>query len=148
MLLLTILHKQKDNDVNKHLSSIAQTAQIKLNMLLLRSCDLHYRLALLWPFHMLGMKSESESIYIQFFDHYQESIENPLTEIKVQLSNADVQLYAAWLVISPQLKGLQWIMHNWFYTSAAVGMYLNYIHTYIYTLQHIHTRCGMHYFCA
>jgi Putative adipose-regulatory protein (Seipin) len=72
---------------------------------------------------LLGLKSESERIYIQFFDHYQESIENPLTAIKVQLSSADVQLYAAWLVISPQLKGLQWIMHNWFYTSAAVGMW-------------------------
>jgi hypothetical protein len=76
------------------------------------------------------------SQFISNFDHYQESTEYPLTEIKVQLSSGDIQLMQLVKWISNYCMALQWITcTTGSHTSAAVGKQVTHTqhntHTYV-----------------
>lgn len=47
-------------------------------------------------------------------------MDNPLAKARVSLSTRRIQLYEARLSISAQLNWVQYMMHDWFYTTASV----------------------------
>lgn len=99
------------------LASSARPAFLPHSSQLLRAL----RLAAMWPLYLSGIFRESETLRVPCFDFFEEPAERPLAAARVELSSADVQMYAAHLIITPQLDGIQWLMHRWFYTTAAAG---------------------------
>ncbi|CAM9715575.1 unnamed protein product [Chrysoparadoxa australica] len=80
------------------------------------------RMVFLWPLYLAGLLEEAHQMHIVFFDSFMDSLEHSLTSVKVRLSRSDIQLTEAWLTVKPQLEGLVYYMHAWFYTSAAFGI--------------------------
>eukprot|EP00611_Tribonema_gayanum_P029251 TRINITY_DN7762_c0_g1_i3.p1 TRINITY_DN7762_c0_g1~~TRINITY_DN7762_c0_g1_i3.p1 ORF type:complete len:489 (+),score=110.74 TRINITY_DN7762_c0_g1_i3:1527-2993(+) len=99
------------------LGSSARAAFLPHSSPLLRAL----RLFTLWPLYLMGMSTESEALEVPCFDYLEEVVDSPMAEAHVQLSSPSVQVYEAWLVISPQLTGLPWLMREWFYTCAILG---------------------------
>jgi hypothetical protein len=54
----------------------------------------------------------------------QESYENPLAKARVSLSHKGLELYGASVSITAQLNWLQYVMYNWFYTTAFLAILL------------------------
>ena len=65
---------------------------------------------------------EADTVRVELFDFFSEPFSHPLGKITLALSSPHVQVAGARIQLSQQLKGLQWIMNEWFYTSASIGI--------------------------
>ncbi|CAM9249484.1 unnamed protein product [Ectocarpus sp. 4 AP-2014] len=75
-----------------------------------------------WPLHLAGLRREEETVYVDCLDFYEENALHPLTKARVTVSSGRVQFYSSSINITPQLNGLPWLMHDFFYSTLAAGV--------------------------
>ncbi|CAN0272046.1 unnamed protein product [Scytosiphon promiscuus] len=75
-----------------------------------------------WPLHVAGLRQEVETVHVDCMDFYEENAAHPLTKAIVTVSSGRVQFYRASINITPELKGLPWLMRDWFYSTLAAGV--------------------------
>eukprot|EP00752_Nemacystus_decipiens_P001725 g1668.t1 len=75
-----------------------------------------------WPLHVLGLRKEAETVLVDCVDFYEENALHPLTKARITVSSGRVQFYRSSIHITPQLKGLPWLMQHWFYSTLAAGV--------------------------
>eukprot|EP00903_Cladosiphon_okamuranus_P009638 g9171.t1 len=75
-----------------------------------------------WPLYLLGLRREAETVLVDCVDFYEENALHPLTKARVTVSSGRVQFYRSSIHITPQLKGLPWLMQHWFYSTLTAGV--------------------------
>lgn len=94
-----------------------------------RSAMLHYRSTLartittlvLSPLIVLGFKEEKQQIPIELFTNYEDDVENPVTDVFVEIQTMQIQFYSVTLHITAHFSGLRYIMFHWPVLSASIG---------------------------
>mmetsp|Transcript_19509 Transcript_19509/g.59013 ORF Transcript_19509/g.59013 Transcript_19509/m.59013 type:complete len:305 (+) Transcript_19509:134-1048(+) len=76
------------------------------------------RVLVLAPFLLGDVLSESQHLYLQMFDHFEEQQHMPFTKARVTLSSRDVRVYSASIGVTAQLQGIRYYMFHWYYTTA------------------------------
>lgn len=77
----------------------------------------------LGPLYILGLKEEHEQVYIEVFPRYVEERKHPITDVYIEIQSHKIQFYSVTLHITADFSGLRYIMFNYPWMSAAVGMY-------------------------
>ncbi|CAN0418083.1 unnamed protein product [Ectocarpus sp. 12 AP-2014] len=110
----TTLLDEQDNE----LASSARPAMLPHTSALRKGVGMMFA----WPLHLAGLRREEETIYVDCIDYYEENALHPLTKARVTVSSGRVQFYSSSINITPQLKGLPWLMHDFFYSTLAAGV--------------------------
>ncbi|XP_077283741.1 lipid droplet biogenesis associated protein seipin [Arctopsyche grandis] len=77
------------------------------------------------PMMVLGMQEERQLIQLELFSHYEDDKNQPITDMYVEIQSRHIELYSATLNIDAHFTGLRYVMFNWPYLSAAVGVTTN-----------------------
>lgn len=95
-----------------------------------RTAMLHYRSKLtraittlvMSPLIVLGLREETQQIPIELFSNYEDDLENPVTDVFVEIQTKYIQFYSVTLQITAHFSGLRYIMFHWPVLSASLGM--------------------------
>ncbi|KAJ8919999.1 hypothetical protein NQ315_006529 [Exocentrus adspersus] len=98
-----------------------------------RSAMLHYRGPLLdtiykivfSPFFVLGSAEEKQNVHIELFSDYEETEQEPVTDIYVEVQSRFIEIYSAKFAVNAQFSGLRYVMFHWPILSAALGITAN-----------------------
>ncbi|KAJ3444452.1 seipin [Anaeramoeba flamelloides] len=77
---------------------------------------------------------DNRKIYIECFENYEEQKEHPLTKIEFSLSNLEVPIQYATVVIKAQYVGLRHFFHDWFFTAAFLGIFISFIIQFFFAI--------------
>lgn len=94
-----------------------------------RSSMLHYRSNLartittivMSPLIVFGFKEETQQIPVELFTSYEDDVENPVTDVFVEIQTKQIQFYSVTLQITAHFSGLRYIMFHWPVLSASIG---------------------------
>lgn len=105
---------------------IAQSRRIA--MLRYKSWILHSISTLIFsPALLAGPMEEKQELKVEMFSEFLELVENPVTNIRVEIESRHVQLYSAKLRIQAEFTGLRYFMFYWPMVSATIGIATNVI---------------------
>lgn len=123
-----------------------------------RSAMLHYRSSLartittlvMSPLIVFGFKEETQQIPIELFANYEDDLENPVTDVFVEIQTKQIQFYSVTLQITAHFSGLRYIMFHWPVLSASIGMPFatitfvvhDFIHFLSFALQELEQICS------
>lgn len=99
-----------------------------------RTAMLHYRSKLtraistlvMSPLIVFGFKEETQHIPIELFSNYEDDLENPVTDVFVEIQTKHIQFYSVTLQITAHFSGLRYIMFHWPVLSASLGTPFSY----------------------
>ena len=99
------------------LTSSSRLVMLKYRSWLLRTMDtLVYA-----PLYLVGYLEETQLRRIDLFRNYNENVFRPTSTIALEISNVDIQVYDAVLMINTNFYGLKYLMYQWPLTMAIVG---------------------------
>lgn len=78
----------------------------------------------LMPFFLMGWDEEKQVLDIEMFTNYVDTL-SPVTDIYVEIQSKIVEFYSVTLQISAHFSGLRYLMFNFPFISALVGIGLN-----------------------
>lgn len=73
------------------------------------------------PLIIFGFKEETQQIPVEVFSSYEDDLENPVTDVFVEIQSRQIQFYSVTLHITAHFSGLRYIMFHWPILSASIG---------------------------